>query len=97
MSEEDPAVAEASTASPEDAEPADVASPEPSQARGSVRLYLVAFSLVLASFAAMALGGLSLLGRGINVSPTGLFWASMGLSVLALVAGVAALFVRRAR
>jgi hypothetical protein len=70
-------------------------SAEETPRRGSVRLYLVAFALVVLSFAAMALGGLSLLGRGVDVSPTGLFWSSIVLSVLALATGVGALFIPR--
>ena len=89
MTEREPAPAGAAEADRAEAEP------EQAEPRGSVALYLLAFFLVLASFVAMGLGGLSLLGRGVDVSPTGLFWASMALSVLALVAGVAALLVRR--
>jgi hypothetical protein len=87
MSEEESVVGDEAPA-------ADVEATTPEH-RGSIRLYLIAFGLVVLSFVAMALGGLSLLGRGVNVSPTGLFWASIVLSILALAAGLGALFIPR--
>ena len=60
-------------------------------------LYFAGFAVVLMSFAALALGALALLGRGIDASPTGFFWASIGLSVVALGLALAALFSPRGR
>lgn len=60
-------------------------------------LYFAGFAVVLMSFAALALGALALLGRGIDASPTGFFWASIGLSVVALGLALAALFSPRRR
>jgi hypothetical protein len=60
-------------------------------------LYFAGFAVVLISFAALALGGLALLGRGIDASPTGFFWASIVLSVVALGLALAALFAPRRR
>jgi hypothetical protein len=60
-------------------------------------LYFAGFAVVLISFAALALGGLALLGRGIDASPTGFFWASIVLSVVALALALAALFAPRRR
>ena len=60
-------------------------------------LYFAGFAVVLMSFAALALGALALLGRGIDASPTGFFWASIGLSVAALGLALAALFSPRGR
>jgi hypothetical protein len=94
VSEEESVAGDEAPASEAAAPPAADVPGAPSH-RGSIRLYLIAFGLVVLSFVAMALGGLSLLGRGVNVSPTGLFWASIVLSVLALVAGIGALFIPR--
>jgi hypothetical protein len=58
-------------------------------------LYFAGFAVVLFSFAALALGGLSLLGRGIDASPTGFFWTSIVLSIVALGLALAALFAPR--
>ena len=55
------------------------------------------FTTRLFSFAALALGGLSLLGRGIDASPTGFFWTSIVLSIVALGLALAALFAPRRR
>lgn len=80
--------------------PAD-AEAAPSPARRALRhppaLYFAGFAVVLLSFAALALGGLALLGRGIDASPTGFFWASIVLSVVALGLALAALFSPRGR
>lgn len=65
--------------------------------RSSPALYFAGFFVVLISFAALALGGLALLGRGIDASPTGFFWASIVLSVAALGLALAALFAPRRR
>jgi hypothetical protein len=97
--EERPAEAEpGSGASGSEAEPG---SETPSRTRHSLRsppaLYFAGFSVVLLSFAALALGGLALLGRGIGASPTGFFWASIVLSVAALGLALAALFAPRRR
>jgi hypothetical protein len=84
-----------------DAEPRPDAEPASSQARRALRfpptLYFAGFAVVLFSFAALALGGLSLLGRGIDASPTGFFWTSIVLSVVALGLALAALFAPRRR
>jgi hypothetical protein len=63
--------------------------------RGSARLYFAAFGLVLVSFGALVLGGLSLIGEGLSGSPTGYFWLSIVVSVVALVLAVAAVFSTR--
>ena len=72
---------------------------EPAPARRALRfpptLYFAGFAVVLFSFAALALGGLSLLGRGIDASPTGFFWTSIVLSIVALGLALAALFAPR--
>ena len=60
-------------------------------------LYFAGFVVVLISFAALALGALALLGRGIDASPTGFFWASIVLSVVALGLALAALFAPHRR
>jgi hypothetical protein len=78
-----------------DAEPA--SSPARRALRFPPALYFAGFAVVLFSFAALALGGLSLLGRGIDASPTGFFWTSIVLSVVALGLALAALFAPRRR
>jgi hypothetical protein len=78
-----------------DAEPA--SSPARRALRFPPNLYFAGFAVVLFSFAALALGGLSLLGRGIDASPTGFFWTSIVLSVVALGLALAALFAPRRR
>ena len=82
-------------------EPGPDAEPASSPARRALRfpptLYFAGFAVVLFSFAALALGGLSLLGRGIDASPTGFFWTSIVLSVVALGLALAALFAPRRR
>ena len=84
-----------------DAEPGPEEEPASSPARRALRfsatLYFAGFAVVLFSFAALALGGLSLLGRGIDASPTGFFWTSIVLSVVALGLALAALFAPRRR
>jgi hypothetical protein len=85
----------------EEERPAEAGSEAGSPVRRVLRfpsaLYFAGFSVVLISFAALALGGLALLGRGIDASPTGFFWASIVLSVLALGLALAALFAPRRR
>lgn len=78
-----------------DAEPA--SSPARRALRFPPTLYFAGFAVVLFSFAALALGGLSLLGRGIDASPTGFFWTSIVLSIVALALALAALFAPRRR
>jgi hypothetical protein len=84
-----------------DAEPGPDGEPASSPAGRALRfpptLYFAGFAVVLFSFAALALGGLSLLGRGIDASPTGFFWTSIVLSVVALGLALAALFAPRRR
>lgn len=84
-----------------DAEPGPYVEPASSPARRALRfpptLYFAGFAVVLFSFAALALGGLSLLGRGIDASPTGFFWTSIVLSIVALGLALAALFAPRRR
>jgi hypothetical protein len=84
-----------------DVEPGPDAEPASSAARRALRfpptLYFAGFAVVLFSFAALALGGLSLLGRGIDASPTGFFWTSIVLSLAALGLALAALFAPRRR
>jgi hypothetical protein len=63
--------------------------PAPSARPGSVPLFLSAFVLLVLSFAALVLGGLALLGRGVSDSPGGFLWASIALSAAALGLGVA--------
>jgi hypothetical protein len=91
---------------PAEAEPDSEAAPHSeaegsSPARRALRfppaLYFAGFAVVLISFAALALGALALLGRGIDASPTGFFWASIVLSVVALGLALAALFAPRRR
>ncbi len=91
---------------PAEAEPDSEAEPHSeaegsSPARRALRfppaLYFAGFAVVLISFAALALGALALLGRGIDASPTGFFWASIVLSVVALGLALAALFAPRRR
>jgi hypothetical protein len=64
---------------------------------GALPRYLVAFALVVASLATLGLGTLSLVGRGVDVSPTGLFWASIVLSLLAAAAALTALLAHARR
>jgi hypothetical protein len=80
-----------------EAEPGAEAADERSRDRGArppgmLARYIAAFVLVVASLASLGLGTLSLVGRGVDVSPTGLFWASIVLSLLATAVALTALF-----
>jgi hypothetical protein len=85
-----------------DAEPGVEGADERSSDRGArlpgmLARYIAAFVLVVASLASLGLGTLSLVGRGVDVSPTGLFWASIVLSLLATALALTALFSQARR
>jgi hypothetical protein len=61
---------------------------------GALGRYVAAFALLLASLVTLGLGTLSLVGRGVDISPTGLFWTSIVLSVVAGALAVTAVIAR---